>query len=155
MRCHSAGRYSGSLKLSVGWIDLEDRDYLHQDKETVEAKIAELNLGWQPDLVLMDGRRSTVTWHGRGDYVYPNVIMASGDMVAIDTEAVKILKRYPEENRLNMPVEEVGQIKAASRHGLGKMDYTLVEAPAHTGTEQEGMLKDPALQAHAAEFAAA
>jgi uncharacterized protein (DUF362 family) len=155
MRCHSAGRYSGSLKLSVGWIDLDDRDYLHEDRETVEAKIPELNLGWQPNLVLADGRRSTVTWHGRGDYVYPNVILASGDMVAVDTETVKILKQYPEQNRLDIPLEEIGQIKAAVAHDLGSMDYVLLDAPAHTGTEQEGLLKDPALEAHAAEFAAA
>jgi uncharacterized protein (DUF362 family) len=155
MRCHSAGRYSGALKLSVGWIDLEDRDYLHEDRETVEAKVPELNLGWQPNLVLVDGRRSTVGWQGRGDYVYPNVIMASGDMVAVDTEAVKMLKRYPERNRLDIPLEEIGQIKAAVQLGLGSMDYDLVEAAANIGTEQEGLLKDPALEAHAAEFAAA
>lgn len=154
VRCHSAGRYSGALKLSVGWIDLEDRDFLHKDRETVEAKIAELNLGWQPNLVLMDGRRSTVTWHGRGDYVYPNVIMASGDMVAIDAEAVKMLKQYPEKNRLDIPVEKVGQIKAAVELGLGSMNYVVVEGEAHTCTEQEGMLKDPALQAEAAHFRA-
>lgn len=154
MRCHSAGRFSASLKLAVGWIDLEDRDFLHEDTETVEAKIAELHLGWQPNLVLMDGRRSTVMWHGRGDYVYPNVIMASADMVAIDTEAVKILKQFPEKNRLDIPIEEMGQLKMAVEHGLGSMDYILVEAPAHTRTEQEGLLKDPALEAHAARLGA-
>lgn len=152
MRCHSAGRFSAALKLAVGWIDLEDRDFLHEDTETVEAKIAELHLGWQPHLVLMDGRRSTVTWHGRGDYVYPNVILASGDMVAIDAEAVKILKQFPEKNRLDVPVEEMGQIKGAVELGLGSLDYIVVEAPAHTRTEQEGMLKDPALAAHAAQL---
>jgi uncharacterized protein (DUF362 family) len=155
MRCHSAGRFSASLKLSAGWINLDDRDFLHADRETVEEKIAELNLGWQPDLVLMDGRRSTVTWHGRGEYVYPNVIMASGDMVAIDTEAVEILKQYPERNRLNVPTKEMGQIKMGVEHRLGSMEYLTVEAPAHTHTEQEGMLKDPALDAHAADVDAA
>lgn len=146
MRCHSVARFSASLKLSVGWIDLEDRDFLHKDREKVEDHIAELNLGWQPNLVLIDGRRSTVTWHGRGEYIYPNVIMASGDMVAIDTEAVKILKQYPEKNRLNIPVEEMGHLKTAQEHGLGSMDYIVVEAPAHTRTEQEGAFKDPALE---------
>jgi len=150
MRCHSAGRFSASLKLSVGWIDLEDRDFLHEDTDTVEAKIPELSLGFQPNLVLIDGRRSTVAWHGRGEYVYPSVILASGDMVAIDTEAAKILKQYPEENQLDVPVEDLGQLKAALEHGLGSMDYLIVDAPAHTHTEQEGLLKDPALQAHAA-----
>lgn len=138
MRCHSSARYSAALKLSVGWIDLQDRDFLHRDRDMVEKKVAELNLGWQPNLVLIDGRRSTVTRHGRGEYVYPNLILASGDMVAIDAEAVKVLKQFPEENRLNIPVEEMGQIAQAVRHGLGSLDYTLVEAPANTRTRQAG-----------------
>ena len=152
MRCHSAGRFSGALKLGVGWIDLEQRDYLHEDTATVELKIPELHLGWQPDLVLMDGRRSTVGWHGRGEYVYPNVIMASGDMVAIDTQAVEILKTFPAENRLDIPTEEIGQLKAARELCLGSMKSTVLEASGHRATEQEGMLKDPALLKHAAEF---
>ncbi|NLE75371.1 MAG: DUF362 domain-containing protein [Chloroflexi bacterium] len=135
MRCHPR-RFSAALKLSVGWINLDDRDYLHVDSETADEKVPELNLGWQPNLVLMDGRRSTVTLYGRGPYVYPNVVMASGDMVAIDTEAVKILKTYPEQNRLNMPIEEMGQIKMALEHNLGSTDYILKEAPANLATEQ-------------------
>jgi len=75
IRCHSAVRFTASLKLSVGWIDLQDRDLLHAVHDETEMKIAELNLAWQPDLVLMDVRRSTVDWAGRGDYVYPNVVM--------------------------------------------------------------------------------
>jgi uncharacterized protein (DUF362 family) len=137
MRCHSSARFSASLKLSVGWIDLQDREFLHADRATVEAKIAELNLGWQPNLALIDGRRSTVARYGRGAYVYPNVVLASGDMVALDTEAVKILKRYPEDNGLDVPLEEMGQLKTAQAYGLGSMDYVLVEAPANTRTEQE------------------
>ncbi len=139
MRCHSSARFSASLKLSVGWIDLQDRDRLHADREQTEAKIAELNLGWQPDLVLMDGRRSTVAWNGRGEYIYPNVVMASGDMVAIDTEAVKILKQYPGKNKIDIPIKELGQLKVAQEHGLGSMDYVLLEAPANTHTIQESI----------------
>ncbi len=137
MRCHSSARFTASLKLGVGWIDLQDRERLHQDRETVEAKVAELHLGWQPNLVLLDGRRTTVAWHGRGEYVYPNVIMASGDMVAIDTEAVKILKQYPGDNKLDIPLEEFGQFKMAQEHGLGTTDYVVVDTPANTHTEQE------------------
>jgi uncharacterized protein (DUF362 family) len=144
MRCHSSARFSASLKLSVGWIDLEDRDFLHQDRETVEDKIAELNLGWQPNLVLMDARRSTVSWHGRGEYVYPNLIMASGDMVAIDAEAVRLLQQYRADNRLDIPIAEMGQIRTAMIHGLGSIDARLVEAPANTRTEQTGTPRDPA-----------
>lgn len=137
MRCHSSARFSAGIKLGVGWIDLEDRKYLHEDRSLVEAKIAELHLGWQPNLILIDGRRSTVSAYGRGEYVYPNVIMASGDMVALDTEVVKILRRFPEENRLNAPIEEMGQLKIAQAHSLGSMDYTLIQAPARTQTEED------------------
>jgi len=60
-------------------------------------------------------------------------------MIAIDTEAVKILQQYPGENRINVPVETLGQIKTAHELGLGSMDYAIVEASAHTHTEQEGV----------------
>lgn len=144
MRCHSSARYTAALKLSVGFSSPDDREILHSDKALTEGRVADLNLAWQPDLVVIDGRRSTVSWHGRGEYVYPNVILASGDMVALDTEVVKILKTFPENNRIaNLAVEDMPAIKTAVAHGLGSMDYILVEAPAHLRTEQEGNL-DPA-----------
>jgi uncharacterized protein (DUF362 family) len=137
MRCHSSARFTASLKLGVGWIDLQDRAYLHQDRETVEAKVAELNLGWQPDLVLIDGRRTTAAWHGRGEYVYPNLILASGDMVAIDAEAVRVLKQFPGDNRLDIELESMPQLTVAQGHGLGAIDSTVLLAPANAHTEQE------------------
>jgi uncharacterized protein (DUF362 family) len=142
-RCHSSARFTASMKLSVGWLASAGRDDLHGDKDTTEAKVPELNLGWYPDVVLMDLRRTTVSWHGRGDYVYPNVIMASGDMVAIDTEAVKILKTYPADNRINLPLDQLGQFVAATRLDLGSMEYELRAADALTGTEEQG-ITDPA-----------
>jgi uncharacterized protein (DUF362 family) len=144
MRCHSSARFSSALKLSVGFLSPDDREILHSDKTCTEGRLAELNLAWQPNLVVVDGRRSTVAWHGRGEYVCPNVIMASGDMVAIDTEVVKILKTFPENNRIsNIAVEDLQALRTAVEHGLGSMDYALVEAPANLWTEQEGNL-DPA-----------
>ncbi len=142
-RCHSSARFSASLKLAVGWLSGDDRESMHADKNTTEAMIAELNLAFQPDLIVMDGRRSTVEWAGRGPYVYPNVIMASGDMVAIDSEAVRILKTYPAENRIQLPLEELGQLATASGLGLGSIESEIIEAPAHTHTEESNNL-DPA-----------
>ena len=130
---------------------------MHEDKSTVEARIAELNLAWQPNLVIMDARRNTLGWHGRGPYIYSNLIMASGDMVAIDAEGVKILKSYGADNRLkDIPVEEIGQIKTAAALGIGSLDYEVVEAVAHLSTEQTGNeITDPALLAIAADLAKA
>jgi uncharacterized protein (DUF362 family) len=144
MRCHSSARFSASLKLSVGFISPEDREILHSDKNKTEAMIAENNLGWQPDLVVVDGRRSTVSWHGRGAYIYPNVIMVSGDMVAVDSEAVKILKTFPErKSRIQMDLTDLDTLSIAQEHGLGSMDYKLVNVEGHERTEEEGNL-DPA-----------
>jgi len=142
-RCHSSGRYSASLKLAVGWISSDDREIMHADKLTTEAMIAELSLAFQPDLIIMDGRRSTVEWAGRGPYVYPNVIMASGDMVAIDAEAVRILKTFPAENRIRIPLEQIKQLSTAACLGLGTMESVIIKAPAHTHTEETNNL-DPA-----------
>ena len=143
MRCHSSARFSASLKLGVGWLSADDREIMHSDRTTTEAMVAELHLGWQPDLVIIDGRRCTVNWHGRGPYVFPNVIMASGDMVSIDSEAVKILKQYPAENRIGVPLTELDQLRVAREHGIGSMDYVLREAQPHLETEQKNNL-DPA-----------
>jgi uncharacterized protein (DUF362 family) len=143
MRCHSSARFSVSLKLGVGWLSVDDREILHSDRITTEGMVAELHLGWQPNLILVDGRRSTVNWHGRGPYVFPNVLMASGDLVAIDSEAVKLLKQYPADNRIGVPLESLDQLRVASEHGLGSFQYILKEAEAHLETEQKNNL-DPA-----------
>jgi hypothetical protein len=67
-------------------------------------------------------------------------------MVAIDNEAVKILKRFPEDNRITQPVEELGQFVAANELGLGSMEYELREAEAHIGTEEKGITDPAALE---------
>ena len=146
-RCHHRGRLP--LQEDVGHvlreecglrIDLDDRDWLHADhSKHVGERIPELNLGWQPNLVLIDGRRSTVNWDGRGDYVYPNTIMASGDMVAIDAEAVRILKQYPANNRLDIPINEIEQLRGAENVGLGSIQSDVVAVAASTRTEQKGI----------------
>jgi uncharacterized protein (DUF362 family) len=150
-RSHSSARFTAALKLSVGWADSATRDYLHEDPTTTESMIPDLNLAWQPDLVVMDGRRTTINWYGRGEYFFPNVIMASGDMVAIDTEAVKILKGFPGRNRLDIPLEEMGQFVVAQEHNLGSMDYLLVQSPARLETEDKP-ITDPAALHYAKQF---
>ena len=101
--------------------------------------MADINLVWQPDLVFIDGRRSTVTRYGRGPYVYPNLIMASGDMVAVDTEAVKELQKFKDDNALGVPVEEIPQLALSQAHGIGSMDYILREAAPRIHTEENSI----------------
>jgi len=58
--------------------------------------------------------------------VVPGVIMASGDMVAIDVEALKILGSYEANNRLLPNPCDSLQIATALRHGLGAKEYEVV-----------------------------
>ena len=95
----------------------------------VLEKLAEISLVWQPDLIVMDvGKRSSAEVPPRASWPNPR-LMASGDMVAIDVEAVKILKSYPAENRLEGDPYDLPQIATAVEHGLtgAEGDYQVVE----------------------------
>ncbi len=118
MKTHRYARFSLSLKLAVGLLDPRQRNDLHSAH--LEEKIAELNLAVHPDLIIMDGRKCFVTGGpDKGRVEEPNVILASGDRIAIDVEALKILKSYRADNRLDMPIWEFPQIKRAVELGLG------------------------------------
>jgi hypothetical protein len=81
----------------------------------------------QPDLVIVDGRKAFVSGGpNKGELVEPGIIMASGDLVAIDIEALKILGSYKANNRLPPNPCDSPQIVTAIRHGLGSREYKLV-----------------------------
>jgi len=118
MKTHRYARFSLSLKLAVGLLSFKQRGDLHSAH--LEEKIAELNLAVHPDLIIMDGRKCFTTGGPDVGHVEePNVILASGDRVAIDVEALKILKSYKADNRLDMDTWEFPQIKRAVELGLG------------------------------------
>lgn len=118
MKTHRYARFSLSLKLSVGLLDFRLRGDLHSAH--LEEKIAELNLAVHPHLIIMDGRKCFVTGGPDvGRVEEPNIILASGDRIAIDVEALKILKSYDANNRLDMPVWEFPQIKHTVELGSG------------------------------------
>ena len=80
-----------------------------------------MNKAIHPDLVIMDGRKCFVTeGPSEGKVKNANVLLASGDRVAIDAEAVKLLRSYNEKNRLvyENPFQ-YKQIKRAAELGLG------------------------------------
>ena len=125
MKTHQLARFSLSLKLAVGFVHPGERRSMHM--RNLERKIAEFNLALQPDLVIMDGRKAFVSGGpAMGELVEPGVIMASGDQVAIDVEALKILGSYKAKNRLLPNPYDSPQIVTALRHGLGSKDYKVV-----------------------------
>jgi len=129
LKTHRYARFTASLKLAVGFMRSRERAVLHLRK--LEEKIAELNTVFQPDLIIMDARKCFVTYGpDKGEIREPNLILASTDRVAIDIEGLKILKTYPVENRLDLPLWEFPQIKRAVELGLGaksEEDYKVIE----------------------------
>lgn len=125
MKTHRLARFSMSLKLAVGFMHPGERRALHS--RNLEKKVAELSLVWQPDLIIMDGRKAFVSGGPeKGELVEPGIIMASGDQVAIDVEALKILASYGAENRLTPNPWVSPQIATALKHGLGNKEYEVV-----------------------------
>ena len=125
MKTHRFARFSGALKLGVGFVHPGERLALHFGN--LEQKVAEINLVWQPDLIIMDGRKSFVSGGPeKGELVEPGVIMASGDLVAIDVEALNILASYKAKNRLLPNPYDSPQIVTALRHNLGSKEYRLI-----------------------------
>lgn len=128
LRTHNLARFSGALKLAVGFMHPGERRALHG--RYLQEKIAEINLCWQPDLVIMDCRKAFVSGGpARGQLVEPGLLLASGDLVAVDIEAVKILLSYNAKNRLPANPLQLTQIAAALKHGLrtSERSYIMVE----------------------------
>jgi uncharacterized protein (DUF362 family) len=87
------------LKLAFGFINPGEQRAFHL--RYLEEKVAEISLCWQPDLIVMDCRKAFISGGPeRGQVVEPKVILASGDLVAIDVEAVKVLLSYKARNDL-------------------------------------------------------
>jgi uncharacterized protein (DUF362 family) len=125
MKTHQLARFSLSLKLAVGFVHPGERRSMHI--RNLQRKIAEFNLALQPDLIIMDGRKAFVSGGpAKGELVEPGVVMASGDQVAIDVEALKILGSYKAKNKLLPNPYDSPQIAIALRHGLGSKEYKVV-----------------------------
>jgi uncharacterized protein (DUF362 family) len=78
----------------------------------------------------MDGRKAFVSGGpAQGEVAEPGIVLASGDMVAIDVEALKILQSYPARNHLAGDPYILPQVATALRHGLTSAEdgYKVVE----------------------------
>jgi len=118
LKTHRLARYSGALKLAFGFVHPGERRGYHFSH--LEEKLAEVSLCWQPDLIIMDGRKTFITGGpDSGETVEPRLILASGDLIAIDVEAVKVILGYRAKNRLPSEPWKLTPITTALKHGLG------------------------------------
>ncbi|MFW9981839.1 MAG: DUF362 domain-containing protein, partial [Candidatus Thorarchaeota archaeon] len=118
LKTHFLADYTGSMKLFVGWLKHSERIRMHARK--LQSKVVDLASYFNPDLIVMDARTCFVEGGpSSGTCSTPGVILASGDMVSIDVEGVRIIQCCNANNKLDRDTWEISQIKHAVEIGLG------------------------------------
>lgn len=117
LKTHYIAKFTGALKLGVGLMKSIERMSLHTAH--TEEKIAELNLAFQPDLIIMDGRKCFIAGGpSKGELREPNLILASASRLAIDLAEIKIIQSFPGNSLANINPEDFIQIKRAKEIGI-------------------------------------
>lgn len=117
MKTHFRAGFSLSLKLAFGFTKGSERMGFHI--RHLKEKFVDLNLVVHPSLIIMDGRECLISggpFHGA--VRKPDVIMASGDRVAMDVESIKMIESFEGASLLGNPWE-MTQIRHAVELGLG------------------------------------
>jgi uncharacterized protein (DUF362 family) len=128
MKTHQLAWFSGAMKLAFGFVAPGQRRSFHFGH--LQQKLAEVNLCWQPDLIIVDGRKAFVTGGpDKGQLVEPGIMIASGDLIATDIEMMKVLLAYKVSNKLPADPWQLPQVVTALKHQLGaaKGGYLVIE----------------------------
>jgi uncharacterized protein (DUF362 family) len=114
------GVFTMSMKSSVGLTPKLIRRPMHRS-EHMRRMIAELNQGYEPDLIIMDGVATFVDGGpSSGEEKAGNVMIAGIDRVAVDAVGVAVLKDLgSNDDIMSRPIFEQEQIVRATEVGLG------------------------------------
>ena len=117
MKTYFLAGFSLSLKLAFGFSKGSERMGFHL--RHLKEKLVDLNTIVHPSLMIMDGRKCFITGGPfRGDVREPNIVLASGDRIALDVEAIKTIQTY-EGSSLKDDAWSYTQIRRAVELGLG------------------------------------
>jgi len=116
----SGGVFTMSLKLSVGLTPKSLRRGMHRSPD-MRRMIAELNQGYRPQLIVMDGIEAfTDGGPSRGDLKTANVFIAGTDRVAVDAVGLAVLKNLgSNEDIMSRPIFAQEQMARAVEVRLG------------------------------------
>jgi uncharacterized protein (DUF362 family) len=116
----SGGVFTMSLKLAVGLTPKSIRRALHASPD-IRRMIAELNTGYRPDLIVMDGIVAfTDGGPSHGEVKTANVMIAGDDRVAVDAVGLAMLKSLGANRAImSRPIFRQEQIARAVELGLG------------------------------------
>jgi uncharacterized protein (DUF362 family) len=120
MKTHFRADFSMSLKTAFGFTKKSERNAFHI--RHLKEKLIDLNLVVHPNLIIMDGRTCFITGGPfSGEVRKPNIILASGDRIALDVESIKIIQSFPDSSLKRSPWEYT-QIRQAVELGFGVKD---------------------------------
>lgn len=119
LKTHFKGVITMSLKLSVGILPKIHMKELHSSPN-INSMIAEINLAYKPDLIVMDGVKTFISGGpSRGTVADGNVILAGTDRVALDAAGTAILIELGTDKIKRGHIFELEQIKRAVELGIG------------------------------------
>ena len=110
-----------SLKLAVGMTPKRLMQELHGNRRHMRRMIAEINLGYKPRFVILDGVEAFVDGGpSAGQRVAANVFVGGTDRVAVDAVGVAILKELGSNAAImDRKIFEQEQIQRAVELGIG------------------------------------
>lgn len=116
----SGGVFTMSMKLSVGLTPKPIRRGMHRSPD-MRRMIAELNQGYKPSLIVMDGIEVfTDGGPSRGTLKQGNVVVAGTDRVAVDAVGLAVLKELGSNDAImGTPIFQQEQMARAVEIGLG------------------------------------
>jgi len=116
----SGGVFTMSLKLAVGLTPRPIRRTMHSSPD-MRRMIAELNQGYAPDLIVMDGVEAfTDGGPSRGTLKRADVVVAGTNRVAVDAVGLAVLKDLGSNDAImGTPIFAQEQIARAVEVGLG------------------------------------
>lgn len=140
------GVFTMSLKLSVGLTPKSIRRGMHRSPD-MRRMIAELNLGYRPDLVVLDGVDAfTDGGPSTGELKRTGVVIAGHDRVAVDAVGLAVLKDAGANDAImERGIFEQEQMARAVALGLGAGDAASIrllapDAPSRTYADRLGAI---------------
>ena len=119
LRSHTTATFTCSLKLGVGIIDAEERDWLHDGRDFYE-KMIDINLAYHADMVIADAlKMNTGLRTAPEDEVSPGIITASNNMVASDAVSAALMQRYRTVRVVEHKTQGLTQFTLAEKLDLG------------------------------------
>lgn len=121
------GHFTLSLKNSVGMVakfsPIDNYNFMNElhSSPHMRLMIAEINLLYKPDLIVLDGMKAFVSGGPEtGKLAYPGVMIAGTDRVAVDAVGVAVLRMFGTTPEVSAgEVFEQEQIRRAVELGLG------------------------------------